>query len=90
MVTQTQVKSGLPLSQGLDALAAALAQLTNANGTNSILGFDVKLGDANLNPQGAITITIPLSIQQAATMFTTMITTLQTLQAAYQQQLTAL
>lgn len=90
MVTQTQVKSGLPLSQGLDALGAALSSLTAANGNNSILSFDVKIGDANLNPQGAITISIPLTPVQAATMFATMIQTLQTLQTAYQQQLAAL
>lgn len=84
MVTPTQVQTALPFFEANEAATVAIASLTAASGTNSILGFVVTIGDQNLNGEGQIVVNIPLMPTQAGPLFQAMISQLQALQSQAQ------
>lgn len=90
MVTATQMQSASPIYAALNAVTTTLAQLNAANGTNSILGFVVDLGDTNENGTGQIIINIPMAPATAAPLFAAMIAQLTTLQTTLQGELAAI
>lgn len=87
MVTSTQVQTALPLFEAIEAATTAIASLTTANGSNSILGFVVTIGDQDLNGEGQIVVNIPLMPTQAGPLFQAMISQLQALQSQAQTAL---
>jgi prefoldin subunit 5 len=91
MVTSTQAIAARPIQNQIDALTAAIAELTAANNTNGLASCKLVLTDANGNTgAGEIDMTIPLTVAEAAPMIQAMIAQLNTLLAALQAALAAI